>query len=179
MLPPPLPLPPPPPSPASGAADADGGPFFVGSPRSAAGAAGFEAVWLRLFESPPDGASEATWLSPVNALLNFGLTHEPRRYELVLLGVNESFPMLGSNRPAELDLRAACCATFAAEFEEEAAAAAVAAGAAGGGPAPPACEARSGSFPEFYKDTAAQLAGLADGERRRMRAAAARVCGGG
>ena len=119
------------------------------------GEASFEAVWLRLFGDRSGG--DERWLSPANVLANFGLRHDPGGYAPELLGHNETAPALGSNRPGELELAAACCATF---------------DGLGG-----RCSQRAGSFPEFYESTAAQLGELSEAERGRMEAAAAPLCG--
>jgi hypothetical protein len=115
----------------------------------------FKEVWLRLY-SQNDGGDDY-WISPINALLNFGLAHDPGGYAFELFGDNETAPPLGSNRPVALHLAASCCATF---------------GGLGG-----RCRQRSGSFPDFYNGVAAQLAELGDAEQRRMEAAAAPLCG--
>jgi len=115
----------------------------------------FEEVWLRLFHLNDGG--DDYWVSPANALANFGLSHDPGGYALELLGGNETAPPLGSNRPDALHLAASCCATF---------------DGLGG-----RCRQRSGSFPQFFAGVAAQLNELDASERRRMEAAAAPLCG--
>jgi hypothetical protein len=105
--------------------------FFVGTFAAlrahagglAAPGGGMADAWARPARTVPSDAPGGRHISPANILFNYGVAHEPSRYEFVWIGpsvdghrsdnATRAEPQLGTNRPPGTRfLRAGCCRAY-------------------------------------------------------------------